>query len=91
MEFAQGLGLLAGTVTTLSFLPQVIKIYKSRSAKDISLGWVASLTFGVALWLAYGLMIGELPVILSNMVTLVLAGAILAMKLWFERAASTRP
>jgi MtN3 and saliva related transmembrane protein len=78
---AQAVGMLAGTLTTLSFLPQVIKVWKTRSTRDLSLAMFAAFTLGVALWLVYGLLIDSWPVILSNLVTLVLAGLILFFKL----------
>ncbi|WP_207480890.1 SemiSWEET transporter [Arenibaculum pallidiluteum] len=74
-------GLVAGTLTTLSFLPQALKTWRTRSAKDISLVMFLCLCVGVALWLAYGLMIGAVPVIVSNLVTLAIAGTILVFKL----------
>ena len=75
------LGLLAASLTTISFLPQVVKTWKSRSAKDLSLGMFSIFTLGVALWLAYGIAINDLPVILANIVTLILASTLLFFKL----------
>lgn len=77
------LGLIAGTLTTLAFLPQVIKTWKSQSAKDISLGMFLLFSAGVALWLVYGLRLGAVPIIAANAVTLLLSLAILGMKFWF--------
>lgn len=77
----QAIGLLAGTCTTLAFLPQVIKTWRTRSTRDISLGMFLVLTTGVALWLAYGLMIGDLPLVAANGVTFLLAATILFFKL----------
>ena len=73
-------GSMAGTLTTLAFVPQVIKTLRSRSTRDISLTMWASFSLGVALWLAYGLMTGAMPVILSNLITLVLASTVLWIK-----------
>jgi MtN3 and saliva related transmembrane protein len=78
------IGLLAGLLTTVSLVPQVLKIWKSRSAKDVSLKMFAAFSVGVALWLAYGLLQKELPMILWNGVSLILATAILAMKLRYK-------
>jgi MtN3 and saliva related transmembrane protein len=75
------LGLLAGTLTTIAFLPQVIKTWKSRSAKDLSLGMLAAFSAGVLLWLVYGFLIDSLPIILANAVTLILACTNLGLKL----------
>jgi MtN3 and saliva related transmembrane protein len=77
------LGLIAGTLTTLAFLPQVIKTWKSQSAKDISLGMFLLFSAGVALWLVYGIQLGAVPIIAANAVTLLLSLAILGMKFWF--------
>lgn len=77
------LGLLAGTMTTIAFLPQLIHTWKTRSAKDVSLGMFLIFTTGVLLWVIYGLMIQSLPIIAANTVTLVLAGAILVLKFRF--------
>jgi len=87
---ADALGLLAGVLTTLAFVPQVIRVWRTRSARDLSLASFAIFTVGVALWLAYGIAVGALPVIVANAVTLVLAGAILVMKLVFDRAKRRR-
>jgi MtN3 and saliva related transmembrane protein len=75
------IGLFAGALTTVAFVPQFWKTWRSRSARDISLGMFVLFTLGVALWLVYGLLAGALPVIAANTVTLVLALAILVMKL----------
>jgi MtN3 and saliva related transmembrane protein len=77
------IGMIAGLLTTIAFVPQVLQIYRSRSARDISLGMYAIFVSGVLLWLIYGCMIGALPVIVANGVTLLLAAAILIGKLRF--------
>ena len=77
------LGFAAGLLTTLAFVPQVVKIWKAKSARDVSLHAFAAFTLGVALWLAYGIVRQEPPIIVWNAVTLALAGSILAMKLKF--------
>lgn len=82
------LGLIAGTLTTLAFLPQVIKTWKSRSAQDISLGMFLLFSAGVALWLVYGIRLGALPIIAANAITLILSLSILGMKFWFGRRGS---
>jgi len=83
-EWVQMLGFAAGTMTTAAFVPQVVKTWRSRSAGDISLGMYAVLTCGVFSWLAYGLLVGDWPVVAANGVTLVLVAAMLAMKLVFR-------
>jgi MtN3 and saliva related transmembrane protein len=77
------IGFIAAILTTISFLPQVFKVWRTRSAKDVSLGMYFMFSAGVALWLIYGVLIESWPVILSNLLTLVLAGAVLVMKLRF--------
>ena len=78
------LGYLAGLLTTLAFVPQVWKIWTSKSAKDVSLPAFLAFTAGVALWLAYGIFKQELPISIWNGVTLVLAAAIVVMKVRFK-------
>ena len=75
------LGFVAGVLTTAAFVPQVVKIRRTRSARDISLGMYAAFTTGVVLWLAYGVALGSTPIIVANAFTLVLALAVLVMKL----------
>ncbi|MBZ0092290.1 MAG: SemiSWEET transporter [Sulfuricellaceae bacterium] len=84
MQAADLLGTSAGTLTTLAFLPQVLKTWKSKSAKDISSVMFLLFSLGVLLWLVYGFAIGALPIILANTVTLVLALAIIVMKIRYK-------
>jgi MtN3 and saliva related transmembrane protein len=76
----QTLGFAAGTLTAVAFLPQVIKTFRTRSAGDLSTAMLLAQTTGVALWIVYGVAIGSLPVIMANVVTLVLALLLLAVK-----------
>ena len=82
--YATTIGFAAATLTTIAFIPQVIKVWKTRSARDVSLGMYALFSTGVALWLAYGVLIESWPVIVANSITLLLAGAVLAMKVKFD-------
>ena len=75
------IGLVAGTLTTVAFLPQVIRTWRTRRADDISLGMLLLFTTGVALWEIYGIAIGAAPVIAANAVTVVLALAMVVLKL----------
>ncbi|MFH1552572.1 MAG: SemiSWEET transporter [Candidatus Omnitrophota bacterium] len=75
------IGLIAGACTTISFIPQAIKILKTRQARDISLGMYVILTAGIFLWLVYGIFLGELPIILANSVAFVLCMFITIMKI----------
>jgi MtN3 and saliva related transmembrane protein len=84
MDYTEMIGLTAGSLTTIAFLPQVFKTWRSRSAKDLSLVMFLLFCSGVALWLLYGVLINSFPVIVSNAFTLILAGTILYFKLWFK-------
>lgn len=84
MDYIILIGALAGILTTTAFLPQVIKAWKTKQTKDISLGMFAILTIGVALWLVYGILINSLPVIIANVVTFILALAILILKIKYK-------
>jgi MtN3 and saliva related transmembrane protein len=84
MNTIQLLGLAAGSLTTAAFFPQVIKTWKSRSAKDLSLGMFSLFCLGVALWLLYGFMVQDIPVIAANLITLMLASTLLFFKLRFK-------
>lgn len=78
------IGLAAATLTTTAFAPQAIKAWRTRSTHDVSLGMFLMLVVGIALWLTYGLLIDDMPLIAANTVTLGLAGTILAAKLRFR-------
>jgi MtN3 and saliva related transmembrane protein len=80
----QLLGLAAGALTTTAFLPQVIKTWKTRSAKDLSLGMFSLFCTGVLLWLIYGIVVRDIPVIAANLLTLMLASTLLFFKLRFK-------
>ncbi|MBH5369730.1 SemiSWEET transporter [Bradyrhizobium glycinis] len=75
------IGFAAATCTTVAYAPQAIKVWKTRSTGDISLGMFLVMVLGLALWLIYGLLSGDGPLIASNAVTMLLAGGILFMKL----------
>ena len=79
-------GTLAALLTTLSFVPQAWHTFQTKDVSGISLGMYSAFTLGVALWLAYGLMLQAWPVVIANAVTLALALGILAMKLIYQRA-----
>ena len=81
----ESLGLLAGTLTTASFVPQVWRIWHTRSARDLSWGMVAVCTMGTFLWLLYGLMLGAMSIIIANAVTFLLSLAICVMKIRFDK------
>ena len=78
------IGLAAATLTTVAFVPQVVRVWRTRSTRDLSLPMYLVFTVGIALWLVYGLMIDDLPVILANVITLALATVILFFKLRYK-------
>ncbi|MFC3677951.1 SemiSWEET family sugar transporter [Ferrovibrio xuzhouensis] len=78
-------GMIAGGLTTLAYVPQVVKVWRSRSARDISLGMFLLMNAGILLWLVYGLLIGSPGLIAANGVTLGLTVAVLVAKLRFDR------
>ena len=82
------LGLLAGTLTTASFVPQVWKIWTSRSARDLSWGMVAVFTVGTFLWLLYGIKVESVAITTANGITFMLSLAICIMKLLFDKTAT---
>ena len=84
MPLTEFIGYVAACLTTLSFVPQAWHTFSTRDVRGISLGMYSAFTVGVALWLVYGLLLGAWPIVLANGITLVLAMAILAMKLRFK-------
>lgn len=78
------MGIIAGGLTTTSLVPQVVKTYKSRSAEDLSLRMFSLFSLGVLLWLIYGFINQDLPIILANAFTLLLALTLLFFKFRFK-------
>lgn len=76
----EALGAVAGTLTTMSFVPQVVKTLRSKSTRDISLSMWLLFTTGVAVWIVYGVAIGSVAVTVTNVITLILAGTVLTIK-----------
>ncbi len=81
MPTATIIGLAAALFTTTAFLPQVIRAWRTGSTADLSYGTFVTYAIGLAMWLVYGLMIRDTPLILSNGTTFLLALAILGLKL----------
>lgn len=81
MNAIEILGLTAGSLTTVAFLPQVIRTWKTKSARDISLGMFLIFCTGVFLWLVYGLLKHDTPIVVANVLTFLLASTILVFKL----------
>ena len=84
MDKATIIGLVAGTLTTLSFIPQLIKIVRSKSTHDISLVMYIVFSTGILLWLIYGLLISDIPVIVANAVALFITITILSLKIRYR-------
>lgn len=84
------IGFLAAVLTTLSFMPQVWLTFRTRDVSGVSLGMYSVFTVGVALWLAYGLLLQMWPVVVANAITLMLALSILVMKLVYGRPGKAR-
>lgn len=77
----EAIGLVAGFLTTIAFLPQALKTLRTRRTKDISLVMYVALCTGITAWLVYGLLIHSLSITLANAITLIFAGAVLVMKI----------
>ena len=84
MDHVTLIGLIAGTLTTIAFIPQLQQTWRTRSAQDISLSMLLTFVTGVFLWLIYGLLLGALPIILTNLITLILTLAILILKMRYR-------
>jgi MtN3 and saliva related transmembrane protein len=83
MIYQEWIGGIAAALTTCSFIPQVWRVSRTKHTKDISLLMYTLFTLGVALWLAYGVLLGSWPIIIANGITLLLAGTVLVLKLRF--------
>lgn len=79
------LGFLAGTLTTLSFLPQVHKAWRTKHCDDLSSTMLLAFGLGVALWMVYGVVLRSMPIIAANAVTLALVLVLLALKAHYRR------
>ncbi|MCC7429575.1 SemiSWEET transporter [bacterium] len=84
MDFTEIIGFVAAVCTTISFVPQVVRIWRTKSTKDISLGMFLIFCAGVILWLTYGLLLNNLPIIVANTVTLFLILTILSFKIRYK-------
>lgn len=84
MDIITYIGFAAGIVTTFAFLPQVIRILRTRRTRDISLGWALSMTLGIGLWLIYGIKRSDPPMIAANSISLLLILIILFSKFRYK-------
>lgn len=78
------IGYMAAFLTTVAYLPQVIRAWRTRSTHDVSLVMFVLLNVGIFLWLVYGVLIQDIPLIAANLVTLILAGSILYLKIRYR-------
>ena len=81
MQLVTLVGLLAGTLTTIAYVPQVVKSWRSGSTSDVSLTMFATMVSGVTLWLIYGVFVRDVPIMVANGATLLLAGTVLVLKI----------
>jgi len=84
MDTINLLGIAAGTLTTIAFVPQVLKTWRTRSGEDISTGMFLLFSSGVLLWLLYGVALDAMPIIIANSITLILALAIILLKMRYR-------
>lgn len=84
MPAAEIIGLVAGSITSVTFIPQVLKIWRSKSVKDISMLMMLLLVLGTSLWLTYGLLIRSTPIIYTNMMVLAMSLIMLFFKLKYK-------
>jgi MtN3 and saliva related transmembrane protein len=94
MNWVSYAGFFAGILTSGAAIPQVVKTYRTKQARDLSMWQLVLLTLGMMLWLIYGLSLNDLPLILANVFSIVCYSALIAMKLSYARretAASAEP
>lgn len=84
MDIALITGYVAGTFTTIAFLPQVIRSWKLKETRDLSLVMLVVLGTGISLWILHGFWVNSLPLIISNMVTITLVACLLILKLKYH-------
>ena len=75
------IGMTAASCTTFALFPQMIKVIKTRKVDDISLAMYVIFTFGIALWLTYGLILNDLPIIFANSISIIFSGTILGLRI----------
>lgn len=83
------LGLIAGAVTSIAVVPQLVKAYRSKHVRDISIWQPVILVVGMLLWLAYGFMINDVPLIAANFFSIICNGALIVMKFVYQKGDKT--
>ncbi len=86
MDNIEILGLMAGTITSITFIPQVIHVYKTKSAKDISITMLLLLVLGVSMWLGYGIIVKSVSIIYTNSMVFLMACILLFFKLKYGKS-----
>lgn len=81
---ATNIGLVAGALTSVAVIPQVVRTYRTRHARDISIWQPILLDLGMILWLIYGILIGDLPLILANAFSILCNTLLIGMKIYFK-------
>ncbi len=84
MTYLTLIGLTAGFLTTISFVPQVWMVWRTKSTHDISFGMFSLMSAGVLLWLIYGIILNDLPIMIANSLTLILASSIVVAKIKYR-------
>jgi MtN3 and saliva related transmembrane protein len=85
MDVASLFGFVAGSLTTLSFVPQVIRTFRTKRADDLSFAMLLAFGGGVLLWLVHGIMVHSAPIIAANLITLILVLVIAWLKVYYAR------
>ncbi|MGO4773209.1 SemiSWEET family sugar transporter [Flavobacterium sp. W22_SRS_FK3] len=85
MNFIDILGLLAGICVTISVVPQIIKVWKTKKVKQISLLTFSVLTFGIAMWIVYGILKNDFPIIITNSISLFLNLIMVYFLIYYEK------
>lgn len=84
MDYIKILGLAAGSITSITFLPQLVQIWRTKSAKDVSLYMLSLLTIGVSMWLAYGILVDDVAIIYTNSMVLAMSLMMLYFKFRYK-------
>lgn len=84
MDFIVIIGLVAGTLTTVSFVPEVYKAWRTKSTRDLSSAWMITLAAGQFVWIAYGVLVNSVPLILANSISVFLSLLLISFKLRYK-------
>ncbi|RED22563.1 MtN3 and saliva related transmembrane protein [Flavobacterium cutihirudinis] len=85
MDFTEIIGLLAGTCVTISVIPQILKVWKTKKVREISLRTFSILTFGIFVWIVYGVLKKDFPIIITNSISLFLNLIMVYFLLYYEK------